>query len=185
MARFVMTATLKMEVFPGKLSMKEKLGALLGHSCGWVPQEVLDRVPEVALGWVLTVGTEGKPGSLFEARSCSLGATWECPPLGSPPSQTQNHRKCLAAAKSIYGSNVLCFAMPPSTRSSIPLTSLNGLYILLKYFFSFLRLCSVAFIPLRNSSGKICKNAPILSGNATKWPCKPTLLQRAVDQRVG
>ena len=100
MARFVTTAMLKMEVLPGNLSMKEKLGTLLGHLSGWVPQEVLDRVPEVAPEWVL-MGTEGEPGSLFGATSCSLGATWECPPLGSPPSQTQNHRKCLAAAKSI------------------------------------------------------------------------------------
>lgn len=104
MARFV-TAMLKMEVLPGKPSTKEKLEALLGHSSGWVPQEVLDRVPEEVPGWVLMVGTlvvpVEEPGSLFGATSCSLGATSGCLPLGSPPSQNQNHRKCLAAAKPI------------------------------------------------------------------------------------
>ena len=78
MARFV-TAMLKTEVLPAKQSMKEKLEALLGHSSGWVPQEVLHRVPEEAPEWVLMVGTrvvpEGEPGLLFGATSCSLGAT--------------------------------------------------------------------------------------------------------------
>lgn len=104
MARFV-PAMLKMEVLPGGLSMKEKLETLLGPSSGWVPQKVLDMVPEEVPGWVLMVGTgvvpEEEPGSLFGATSCSLGATLECLPLGSPPSQTQSRHKCLAAAKTI------------------------------------------------------------------------------------
>ena len=104
MARFV-TAMLKTEVLPEELSMKERLEALLGQSSLWVPEEVLDMVSEEVPGWVLMVGTrvipEGEPGLLFGATSCSLGATWECLPLGSRPSPTQNHRKCLAAAKII------------------------------------------------------------------------------------
>ena len=104
MARFV-TAMLKTEVLPGELSMTERLEALLGQSSLWVPQELLDMVPEEVPGWVLMVGTrvipEGVPGLLFEATSCSLGATWEYLPLGSRPSPTQNHRKCFAAAKII------------------------------------------------------------------------------------
>ena len=117
MARSV-TAMLKTEVLPGELSVKEKLEALLGRSSGWVPQRVLDMVPEEVLEWVLMVGTrvvpEGEPGLMSGATSCSLGATWECLPLGSPPSRTQNHRKCLAAAKIISRKNVvLCFVIPP------------------------------------------------------------------------
>lgn len=118
MARFV-TAMLKTEVLPGELSVKERLGALLGRSSGWVPQKVLDMVPEEVPEWVLMVGTqvvpEGEPGLMSGATSCSLGATWECLPLGSPPSQTRNHRKCLAAAKIISRKNVVVYfvTLPP------------------------------------------------------------------------
>ena len=44
---------------------------------------------------------EEEPASLFGATSCSLGAMLECPPQGSPPSQNQNHHRCLAATKTI------------------------------------------------------------------------------------
>ena len=102
MARFV-TVMLKTEVLLEELSMKERLEAPLGQSSPWVPQEVLDMVPEEVPGWVLMVGTrvmpEGEPGLLFGATNCSLGATWEYLLQGSPPSQTQSHHKCLAAAK--------------------------------------------------------------------------------------
>jgi len=78
MARFV-PAMMNMDVVPAVPSMKEKLETLLGHSSGWVPQEVLDMVPGVVPGWVLMVGTgvvpEEEPGSQFGATSCSLGAT--------------------------------------------------------------------------------------------------------------
>ena len=44
---------------------------------------------------------EEELGSLFGATNCSLGAMLECPPQGSPPSQSQNHHKYLAATKTI------------------------------------------------------------------------------------